>query len=259
MVLAGVLAAPADVKVENARLAYGPLGQERKDEKFLPGDALWLRFDIEGLVPDATGKVTYAMGLEVTQKGKTKPKFKKDLEDYEARLTLGGTTLPAYARTNIGLDDDPGDYTLKITIKDGSSKGKGKEITIARSFEVAKSNLGFVMVGLISIAGEPVPAIGMQGQVMFLSCSLVGFEIGKDKAPHVSFEMQILDETGKPTVKELIKGDIKTEAKTPGAMIFQPMRVDLNRAGKFTIVLKATDVLAKKSTEQKLDLTVVKP
>jgi hypothetical protein len=40
-------------------------------------------------------------------------------------------------------------------------------------------------------------------------------------------------------------------------MTFLPIPLQLNRAGKFKVVLKATDNVAKKTAEQTLDLEVL--
>src|SRR3954447_4849741 len=91
--------APAQIELKNVRSTYGVLGQERKDDKILPGDLLVVAFDIEGLKVKDDGRVLYAMGMELTKKGKEKPEFKRDPQDLEAINSLGGSTLPAFALT----------------------------------------------------------------------------------------------------------------------------------------------------------------
>lgn len=248
--------APAQLELKNVRMTYGILGQERKDDTFLPGDVVVVAFDIEGLQVKPDGRVLYAMGMELVKQGKDKPEFKRDPQDLEAVNSLGGTRLPSFALSIIGTDTAPGDYTLKVTVRDRQVKGAEK--VLQKAFKVGKAQLGFVRLRFTSEKGEPVPNVAVPGQRSYLHCALVGFDTGKDKLPHVTFEMQILDEAGKSTVAAPFKGDIKTDvSKTPGEMTFVPIPIEMNRSGKFKVKLIATDNISKKTAEQTLDLSVL--
>ncbi|MFO0928858.1 MAG: hypothetical protein U0736_17865 [Gemmataceae bacterium] len=247
--------APAQLELKNVRTTVGVLGQERKDDKLLPGDVLVVAFDIEGLKVKDDGRVLYAMGMELTKAGKDKPEFKRDPQDLEAVNSLGGTSLPAFALSVIGTDTAPGQYNLKVTVRDRQGK---TEKTLNKAFEVLPVDLGFVQVRFTSSAGEPAAAVAVPGQRLYLHCALVGFQLSKEKLPHVTFEMQVMDESGKPTLEKPFKGDIKTDLKnTPGMMTFLPIPLELNRTGKFKVAIKAKDNIGGKTTEQALDLTVL--
>ncbi|MFO0843760.1 MAG: hypothetical protein U0797_15425 [Gemmataceae bacterium] len=251
-----VSVAPAQLELKNVRTTYGVLGQERKDTKLLPGDMLVVAFDIDGLKVKDDGRVLYSMGIELTKKGKDKPEFKREPQDLEAVNSLGGSSLPAFGMTFINTEAEAGEYTFKITVRDRQNKGAEKVLN--HTFEVIPVRLGFTLLKLTSGSGEPVPNVGVPGQRVWFHHSLVGYELGKDKQPNVTFEMQVLDEAGKPVVSKPFKGEFKeADPKTPGLMAFAPVPLDLNRTGKFKIVLKATDNIARKSTEQALDLTVM--
>jgi hypothetical protein len=261
LALTTVLTAPAqaggDLAVKNVRSTHGLLGQTRKDDKLLPGDVLVLAFDIDNLKVKDDGTILYAMGVELTQKvkgGKAKPILKRAPQSMEAVNTLGGTTLPGFALQPIGIDYTPGEYTLTVTIKDEGVK-PAKTVTLEKTFEVMPIKFGFVQVRVTSPLLDAAPPVGVRGQMLPLHCSLVGVEANKGKLADVTFEMVVLDAEGKPTVAKSFKGDIKNQV-TP-VMQFQPIPLQLNRAGKFTVVIKATDNIAKKSIEQKLDLTVL--
>jgi len=248
-------AAPAaDLALKNQRMTYGVLGQERKNKQIVPGDVVVVAFDIEGLTVKDDGRVLYSMGMELLKEGKAKPEFKRDPQDMEAVNNLGGNALPAYALTMIGTDTKEGKYTLRVTIRDRSSK---KEEVLNQSFEVVKPQLGFVQVRLTYSGGDPSPPVGVPGQKLFLHCVLTGFAL-KAGQPNVTFEMQIYDDAGKATVKTPFKGDITTEVKG-SLMQFLPIPIDLNRAGKYKVTIKAVDNLGgKKATvEHSLDLTVL--
>jgi len=241
---------------KNVRTTYGIMGETRKDDNLLPGDVLVVAFDIEGLKVAADGRVLYSMGMELTKKGKAKPEFKRDPTDLEGENSLGGTTLPAFALSVISTDTAPGTYTLKVTVKDRAAK---TEKVLNKTFEVLPVKLGFVQVRLTTGNGDSVPPVAVPGQRIYVHCALVGFKLSKEKLPHITFEMVIKDDMDKPTVAKSFKGDIKTDVKaTPGMMTFVPRPLDLNRAGKFKIVIKATDNLTKETTEQTLNLNVLK-
>jgi hypothetical protein len=242
-----------DLKLTNVRATYGILGPERKDTKMLPGDVLYIAYDIENVKVKDDGRVLYSMGMEVRRKGadKEKPMYKSEPQDLIAVNRLGGTTLPAFAMSVIGVDQKEGDYQLKITVKDRSAN---KTATLTKDFQIAKPAFGLVRVRWSNSNHEPAPPIGVPGQRLHLNVALAGFKTDK-KLPNVTFEMQIYDSNGKATLKEPYKGDIKKES--PEVMIFQPIEIDLNRAGKFKVTIKATDNNAKKTVEQSLDLTVL--
>src|SRR4051812_41019645 len=91
-------AAPAEsLDLKNVRLTNGILGQERKDDKYLPGDVFVVSFDIDGLKTKDDGQVFYSIGMELTRKGKEKPEFKEDPKDFFDVNSLGGTSLPRAA------------------------------------------------------------------------------------------------------------------------------------------------------------------
>jgi hypothetical protein len=248
---------------KNIRLTHSVLGQERKDSKVLPGDLFVVHFDIEGLKVEKNGRVMYSMGMELIQKvkGKDVSKFKQLPRDLEALNILGGTRLPAFAQTIIGTDAVPGDYTLKVTVRDRVAK---IEKVLTRTFEVVQPRFGFVQTALLynvplTARDTPIPAPGLAvpGQLLYLNFALVGFELDKKTMePDVTVEMRVVDEDGKPTVAKPFSGTVKRLPKGFQMIPFDPLALQLNRVGKFKIVLKATDNVNGKKAEQSLDLTV---
>ena len=249
--------APAQgLELKNVRTTYGILGETRKDDKILPGDVIILAFDIEGLKAQDTGKVEYSMGMEFAKKDAKKPVFKRDPTELEAYNILGGSTLPAFATYSLAPDIAPGQYTLKVSVKDLAGKG---EKVLEKTYTVLEPKFGFIRVRLTASNGEdPVPPIAVAGQRVLFFCSLANVKLGKDKKPHVSFEMVIQDADGKPTIAKRYKADITTELKdSAGIMTFLPRQLDLNKPGKYKIVIKATDNISKETTEQTLSLNVL--
>ena len=249
------------LELKNVRVTYGTLGQERKDAKeVLAGDVFHVAFDIEGLQISDDGRVLYRMGMELTKAGKKDPEFKQEPRDLEAVNTLGGTRVPAFARTTVGLDTVPGDYTLKVTITDRASKQK-QELT--RSFRVVPPRLGIVQLSLYSYndgqgTALPAPPLGVPGQAILLHFAVVGFALDKDKMqPNVVTEVSVLDEAGKPVLAKPFSGTTTEVGAQFKKILPMDFPVQLNRSGKFKLQLKVTDKLANKTAEQTLDLTVV--
>jgi hypothetical protein len=261
LALTTVLSAPAqagELKLSNQRMTMGLLGPKREDNKVVPGDLVVVAFDIENLTVKNDGRVLYSMGFEITRKGKAKPERKEAPQDLEADNRLGGGTLPSFALALIGVDYPAGNYILKVTVKDRAVK-PAKTVTLEQEFEVVPIKFAFVGVKVTTPRGEPTPSLGVPGQALLFHYALVGHAMTKENPPNpnVSFEMQIIDkETGKPTVEKPFRGDI-IQGGNKDMLVFAPTPLQLNRPGKFTIIFKATDNLAKKTTEQKLDLEVL--
>src|SRR6516165_7891475 len=98
LALTTALLAPAQEGLEfkNVRATYGPLGQERKDDKVLPGDVYFLHFDIDGLTVDKNDRIRYSMGVDFLNKD-GESQFKQDAVPQETFNSLGGNRVPAFA------------------------------------------------------------------------------------------------------------------------------------------------------------------
>jgi hypothetical protein len=252
--------APAQTEalaLKNVRATYGVLGQERKDSRLLPGDIYVVAFDIENLRVKEDGRVLYSMGVELTNKD-DKPVFKTEPRDLEIVNTLGGTRLPAFARAVIGLDTPPGAYTFKVTVTDRAAK---KTEILTRKFEVLPLKFGFVRLAVTYETGQDAPPVAVPGQALMLNFTLVGFELDKKKQqPNVAVEMRILDEAGKPTLAKPFTASLQeVEEQYKDYKKAFPLQnpLNINRAGKFKIMIKATDKIGNKTVEQELDLTAL--
>ncbi len=247
--------------LKNVRVTYGVLGQERKEAKeVLPGDIFNVAFDIEGLQVSDDGRVLYRMGMELTKTGKKEPEFKQEPRDLEAYNTLGGSRVPAFARTTVGLDTPPGEYTLKVTITDRAAK---LTKDLSRTFTVVPPRLGLVQISLFSYndgkgTALPAPPLGVPGQAVLLHFAVVGFALDKDKMqPNVLTEVSVLDEAGKPVLGKPFSGTTTEVGAQFKKILPMDFPVQLNRSGKFKLQIKVTDKLANKTAETALDLTVI--
>ncbi len=253
----GLATAPASaLELTNPRNTYGELGGTRPEAALLPGDVLFVGFDIEGISINAEGNVVYTMGMELQDKA-GKSIFKQEPVQKSDFVPLGGNKLPARAYITVGLDQLPGEYVLKVTVTDVATKTAK---TLDRKFTVAPKDFGIVAVYTsVDERGQiPSPTTGVVGQSVFVQFGIVGFaRDATKKQPIVLIEMQPLDDAGKPTVSKpsVFNLDAGVDEKDPGFSV--RFLLPLTRAGKFTIRLKATDKVANKTYTFDVPLAVV--
>ncbi len=279
--LAAALLAPAQppagggLVLGNVRSTHGPFGGPRPAGPMLPGDMLFLAFDIGGVPVNPEGKATYTMAMSVKDAaGKEwfgeKPFTKTD------DVPLGGTALPGIAYTFIGFEQPAGKYNLTLTVTDE----KKRSSTFTHPFEVGGKALGIVSVGTsLDERGQvPVPNGGFVGQTLTCHFNVVGF--GRDDAdrrkdapkpmagqpappkrgmqPNVTAEM-VVTEDGKPVVGKpaivAVEGGLKEEEPVFNLRY----AVFLSRPGKFVVTMTVTDRIANKTATYKLPLTAVPP
>lgn len=249
-----------EVKLANVRMTIGELGGPRASSKLLPGDVLFIGYDITGLPIDADGTAKYTMAMEVKD-ASGKAIFKQDPRDLIDFVPLRGNVIPARAFITVGLDQDAGNYTCNITVTDPKTKAKD---SLSVKFEVLKRDFGIVAVYTShDEAGvSPAPTTGVTGQTVFVRFSIASFQRDpKTKQPNVELEFQVADEKGNPTLgkpRTYIQDDkaVNQLKEQDGAFAMQ-FPVFMNRPGKFTVKITATDKVANKKATYDLPLTVL--
>jgi hypothetical protein len=246
-----------ELRLSNVRPTHCVLGPTRAADKVLPGDSYILSFDIEGIAIDDAGKARYSVGVDVTD-ADGKPLFKQDPKEQDAQTSLGGDRLPAYAQLNVGLEAKPGKYNLKVTVTDLATK---KSATLTRAAEVLPKDFGMVRLTTSSDPDGRYPSsVSGTGDWLFVHMGVVGFERnGSSKQPDVSVAMTITDENGKTTTAKPVT--VKVDKDVPEAVAALPVRLllSLNRPGKFTVELTATDRLSNKTATLSFPLAVTSP
>jgi hypothetical protein len=255
LVLLGLWAGPAAaLDVKNVRSTYGPWGGVRPGSKLLPGDILWLAFQIEDLTMDAdTGLVKYDVKIEVLD---SKPMviFSRNTEN-QRYLALGKARLSDRAQVIIGIEQAPGKYSVRLTVTDkGAKKKGGPSKTFSQDFEILKPDFGLIQAFS--------PSVAATNQDFTASCMLTGMARDAKGIPNVELRLTILDEKGKPTLpkpfisnipKDLPEDfDVKKEKQ-----IRLPFPVFLNRTGRFTIQIEAIDQISKKKASVSFPLEVL--
>jgi hypothetical protein len=266
LTLAAALAlAPAQpatsLTLTNLRSTYGALGPTRPTAKYLPGDLVYLSLDVEGVAVSKDGKARYTLTTEVKDKA-GKVKSQGDTSPRTDFAPLGGGKVPVVTFSALGVDTEPGEYTLRVTATDTSVADPAKQPTgsVEYKFEVLKPDLGIVGVQVTSDKGGsfPTPATGYVGQFQWIRYSVVGFkrDPAKKNQPDMKFEMTTLDDKGQPTLATPLTEEVKAlEDNTP--IVTAWMYVPLTRAGKFTVRLKVTDNVAGKTATFELPIKAV--
>ena len=264
-------AAPADagaLQIKNDRFTYGVFGQVRTDTQVLPGEIVFVAFDVEGLQTREDGTASYTTALELLDKS-GKSLFKETPIERKALLPMGGNRLPNWSQVIVGSDTEPGTYTIRVTVADKLAKNSPPAV-LEKKFELSAPHFGLIRTALFydkpPTSPPPAPPIGVPGEGFIVGFTVVGFQTnpgakaGDQAQAHVAVEMSILDDAGKPTLAKPFTIDVNQglaeeyKAALPFSFPLAP-----NRAGKYTLVITATDKLANKSAKQQMSLTIVEP
>jgi hypothetical protein len=258
-VLSALSLVPGDagnLKLANIRSTCGIQGPARASEKYVPGDSLTLNFDIEGITVDEKGKVLYSIETEVTNVGDKSVVFRQPAQKLEMVTVFGGDRIPGFAHLDVGVEQPPGEYAMKVTVTDRASNTT-QELT--HKFTVLKPDFAVCRLRTSSDKDGtvPVPALG-EGQTIWINFGIVGF--GRDagtKQPNVQFEFNVLDDGGKATMAKPYGTIINKDVPEKNVAIPMQFPLSLTRPGKFTFEITATDQVTKKSAKLSVPITVL--
>jgi hypothetical protein len=256
-----VLLAPGQagkLQLSNVRATYTELGLPRPTAKIHPGDIYWLAFDAVNVQVDKQGRAYYGMALEVTDKaGKVWLKQEENKNPLVSDNSLGGNSLPIAAHLETGLDMPPGEYSVKLTVADKLGKSA---TTIQHKFEILKPDLALVRLHLsYDPAGVfKAPMVGFPGQVFQVNLHAVGFKRDtKTKQPNMTIETRILDDKKQPVLAQQDSTVINSNVAETANGVPLDFGLMLNRPGRFTVEVRATDQVAKKTATLTFPLIVL--
>jgi hypothetical protein len=256
--LLAATAAPAKLEIQNIKSAYGPLGPERKSLEVQPFDDLLLRFTVSGLKCDAEGKMDVTEVLKLTDAdGKVLLENKLPIKDV---LPLGGNRMNLDAHLNLGDKIPEGAYTFSITVKDNLAD---ESVSFERKVTAKAPSFSIVSPEFFYDAEYKVfaPGGGVVGQKLFFRMKGVGIDKSPGKVD-VEMTIQVLDDKGKEVMPKPISVKIANEdpevVKKANFLTLNG-QVALNRPGDFTLVVKVTDKLAKKTAELTLPMKITEP
>jgi hypothetical protein len=246
------------LSVLNQRLTYGHLGPTRETNQFLPGDVVHLMYEVQGLTFDSKGKASHAVAMAIID-SKGADLLKQTPQNGTTRNYLGGNTAPFAAHLRVPLDWTAGEYTIKITITDNASK---QSVVVDQKVVITPKAFGLVQVGTSADREASIPwsPVGVVGDSIFLNYSAVGFQRDKaKKQPNIKVVMRVLDEKGQVVKGAEMSGEVTGDV--PEDLPIAPMQfgITLNRAGRFTLELTATDVIANKTAKVSFPVRVLTP
>ncbi|HLN30021.1 MAG TPA: hypothetical protein VK395_19925 [Gemmataceae bacterium] len=245
-----------ELTLSNVRTTYGPLGAARTSNKISPGDVLVLCFDIEGFKTDAAGKAQYSIGMEVLN-SKGKVLLKQEPTELEAPVAPGENRLPACARLDVGMEQPPGEYQVRLTVADRAAK-TSKEVT--RTYELLPKSFALVRLAITNDAQGQIPVGKVtKGRSAWISFAAVGF--ARDQLtgqPNVAVTMRVLNEDGRSALAQSPSGAITGDVPQKLLAIPLQFELELNQLGNFTIELKATDKIAGKTATLSVPVKVGK-
>jgi hypothetical protein len=253
LALAAVCLVPLEgsaLELKNVRPSYGPLGAARKDTKCVPGDSLFITYDIEGLkIDQKTLRANYTTLLELID-STGQVAFKKETPN-DVPPQLGGQRMPGDLFVILPRTQKPGKHKVRLTVKDTLAK---ESKSFEYGFEVVPPEFSFV--------GVTAKAVGFPGENYVATFAIVDMMLDAKKQPDVHIAMRVYEETGKnwvamPLLSNLPKDlpeeiDLKKEN-------FVPMQfpIYLNRTGTFIIEVVAHDKHSKKTIQLRYPLTVL--
>jgi hypothetical protein len=260
--LAALVSAPAQpaggLELKNVRLTIGEHGPARPNNKLLPGDVLFIAFDIEGMTVGDDGALKFVMAMEVTDAA-GKPVIKQDPREVADFVPLRGSRVPARVFVTLGLDMEAGMYSCRVTVTDPAKKTSGNLTT---KFEVIKRDFGIVAVycSYDDAGSIMAPTTGQVGQTLVVQFTTASFKRDpKTKQPNVEFEFNVLDEKGQPTLLKPAKHTQNAGVPEDKEAFGMRFPMFLTRPGKFTFTVKATDKVGNKTATYSLPITSVPP
>src|SRR5207302_8892247 len=126
-----------------------------------------------------------------------------------------------------GLDQDPGEYTVKLTVKDMAA-GSSEELT--RTYQILPRAFGLVGVSLSSDSEGRVAATSFRrGQRTYINLAAIGFDRDKTtRQAHVNVVLNVLDEENRPTLDKPSVGEVKQEVSERVHAIPMQFALELN-------------------------------
>ena len=124
---AALTSAPAqggDLKLTNVPMTIGELGPARPSAKLLPGDILFIGYDITGLSIEPDGLAKYKMSMEVSDAA-GKSIFKQDPRELNDFIPLRGNSIPARGVHHHRPGSGPGQLLVQGLCRGPEDQGEG--------------------------------------------------------------------------------------------------------------------------------------
>jgi hypothetical protein len=241
--------------LDGDHFTYGYHGADRKEDGFLPGDVVFLGFNIRNMTFDPSGKAAFTIAMEILD-GSGMSQFKQAPRNQQAVDYLGGGMLQSVADVQIPLTTKPGEFTIRLTITDRSNKASK---TLERKVKVLPADFGIVHLHTSQDreGKAAVAPVGSLGEPLYINFAVVGFQRDDKKQPNIELTMRVLDEKGNPAGAQPQTG--KADREVPESLQIIPLQfgLTLNRLGRFTVEMTASDKVSNKSSRISIPIRVM--
>jgi hypothetical protein len=246
----------ADVRLEETRLTFGPLGPTRPSTKVLPGETLHVEFVVSGITKDEDGRVNASLAAAlVDEKGKKLGVL--PATSAKSFLALGGTTVTNQVSFDLPGGFPAGKYRVRAVLRDLLT---GKEVLAEQPVEVVPRAFGAVCLRFANDAEGATPAGGnlTVNQQFFIVGRAVGFA-RKDNRIYVVGKVQIRDSEGRKTMPQPTSFTVDQPAPEDLTHVAFNFSLIANRPGRFTVQVELRDEIAKTTAVYELPLVVHRP
>ncbi len=257
LTLGGPKTAAGKLEITNARGTYGHLGATRPPTGVLPGEIYHYAFDIKGLTFDKNARAYYSIAVEILDP-KGQLYYREAEHNATAQNNLGGNSLPCAAMIAVPVDAAPGEYTMRVMIRDRKTNKTAK---FERKGKVLPKAFGLVRVGTFADREGKVPwtPVGVVGESIYVHFAPVNFARDKaTKQPSLAVKMRVLDDKGKPTFAVPLTGRVTSDVPENVQVLPMQFPLTLNRAGRYTVEIEARCELCGQSARVSLPLRVLK-
>lgn len=234
--------------IENVRPTFGSPGPDRAGAlQVYPGDTLFISFALKGLQTNNQGQGKVRLEVEATDAAGTRV-FRQDSGESTFLNALGGDSFHTNVRLDMGPKTAPGKYKVKVIATDLTSKANA---TRESDIEILPPGFAIVKVtaGIDQNLTSSASVFGV-GQALYLGFTVVGYQNEvATKHPNLRLEMKVKEggvvlsgasQTGEVNATQVEKVP-QGSSTVPGRFI-----LPLNKVGKFTVEVTATDLVTQK-------------
>jgi hypothetical protein len=234
--------------IENVRPTFGSPGPDRAGAlQVYPGDTLFISFSLKGLQTNNQGQGKVRLEVEATDAAGSRV-FRQDSGDSTFLNALGGDSFHTNVRLDMGPKTAPGKYKVKVIATDLTSKTNA-----TRESDIEILPPGFAIVKVTAGTDQNLSASASVfgiGQALYVGFAVVGFQNeAATKHPNLRLEMKV-KEGGVVLAGASQTGEVNATQveKVPQGSSMVPGRflLPLNKVGKFTVEVTATDLVTQK-------------
>jgi hypothetical protein len=225
---------------------------------FFPHDEVWVRYLVTGATVDRRGQLNAEITVEVTNpEGQV---VDRQVKTTDGELPFGGDSFLDCVHLTLPDQYDPGEYTLRVTVKDRfSSEVASFQRTL--SFQTGELVLVPPQFFYDSEGHLPAPYGGLVGQILHFRLKASGFERAQGTM-NPELNIRVLDAAGQVLLSRPITVSKPLENRD---LVKQVSHLDfsgslvLHRAGDFLLVFTLTERVTKKTATFKATLHITAP